>query len=146
MSQEQPRQELPSTATLAVGDQLPTREHVATNVSLFLYNAAVWNPHRIHYDEPYTTQVEGHAGVVIDGPLQGDWITQVVLNWLGAAGELKEFSYSNRQAAHLGDTLRSTGKITAIDPTTRTVELDVWISNEAGEAITPGTAVVVLNS
>jgi hydroxyacyl-ACP dehydratase HTD2-like protein with hotdog domain len=65
---------------LKPGDALPTRTHTPTNVSLFLYNAAVWNPHRIHYDEPYTTQVEGHPGIVIDGPLQGDWLAQCVLN------------------------------------------------------------------
>ena len=47
-----------------------------------MYNAAIWNPHRIHYDEPYTTGVEHHPAIVIDGPLQGDWLAQVVTNWL----------------------------------------------------------------
>jgi len=37
-------------ADLTVGDSLPDRKHTPTNVSLFLYNAAVWNAHRIHYD------------------------------------------------------------------------------------------------
>jgi len=41
---------------ISVGDALPERQHTATNVSLFLYNAVIWNPHRIHYDETYTTQ------------------------------------------------------------------------------------------
>jgi len=27
------------------------------------------NSHRIHYDHPYTTQVEGYAGLVVHGPL-----------------------------------------------------------------------------
>src|SRR6185295_19033358 len=63
---------------LKVGDTLPGRSHTPTNVSLFLYNAAVWNPHRIHYDEAYTTQVEHHPAIVIDGPLQGDWLAQCV--------------------------------------------------------------------
>ena len=70
---------------LNVGEALPERSYTATNVSLFLYNAAIWNPHRIHYDEPYTTAVEKHPGVVIDGPLQGDWLNQVVVNWMGIA-------------------------------------------------------------
>ena len=38
---------------LNVGTELPQRQHSATNVSLFMYNAAVWNAHRIHYDETY---------------------------------------------------------------------------------------------
>ena len=67
---------------LQVGDPLPERQHTPSSVSLFLYNAAVWNPHRIHYDETYTTAVEGHPGIVVDGPLQGDWLAQCVANWL----------------------------------------------------------------
>lgn len=131
-----------SIAELSVGTELPTRHYTATNVSLFLYNAAVWNPHRIHYDEPYATEVEGHAGVVIDGPLQGDWISQIALNWLGDSGHLKRFSYSNRQAAHLGDTLTSGGRVTAIDTANGEVELELFIANEAGDVITPGSATV----
>lgn len=133
-----------SISELSVGTELPSRHYTATNVSLFLYNAAVWNPHRIHYDESYATDVEGHAGVVIDGPLQGDWISQIALNWLGDAGHLKRFSYSNRMAAHLGDTVTSGGRVTAIDPVTGDVELELFITNEAGDVITPGSATVSL--
>ncbi|MFZ9079788.1 MAG: hypothetical protein ACO23H_14720, partial [Alphaproteobacteria bacterium] len=61
-----------------VGDILPEKHHTATEVSLFLYNAAIWNPHRIHYDAPYTSDVEKHPAIVIDGPLQGDWLAQCV--------------------------------------------------------------------
>ena len=58
--------------TLNVGQRIEGRTHKPTSVSLFMYNAAIWNPHRIHYDEPYTTGVEHHPAIVIDGPLQGD--------------------------------------------------------------------------
>lgn len=134
----------PAIEELAVGQALPERRHTATNVSLFLYNAAVWNAHRIHYDERYTTEVEGHPGIVIDGPLQGDWLSQVALNWLGDAGRVLRFSYSNRRAAYLGETLTSGGRIESIDRSSRTLELTLHISNEAGEVITPGSATVVL--
>ena len=70
-------------ADLVVGQSLPVRNHTPTNVSLFLYNAAVWNAHRIHYDEGYTKNEEGHLDIVVDGPLQGDWLAQCVDNWLG---------------------------------------------------------------
>ena len=127
---------------LSTGDALPSRDHVATNVSLFLYNAAIWNAHRIHYDETYTTDVEGHPGVVIDGPLQGDWLSQVVMNWLGDDGRMEQFEYSNRRASHLGDTLTSGGTIKEIDLAAGTVALELFIKNEQGEVITPGSAMV----
>ncbi len=127
---------------LQPGTELPARQHTATNVSLFMYNAAVWNHHRIHYDENYTTQVEKHPGIVIDGPLQGDWLSQVALNWLGDAGQLMTFDYSNRRAAYLGETLTSGGIVTAVDTARGEVELELFIKNDQGEVITPGHATV----
>ena len=131
---------------LEVGSQLPQREYTASNVSLFLYNAAVWNPHRIHYDERYTTEIEAHPGIVIDGPLQGDWLCQVALNWLGVDGILSTFNYTNQRAAYLGETLISGGRIVAINENTQEVDLELFIKNEAGNVITPGSACVTIAS
>ena len=36
---------------------------------LFRYSAVTFNGHRIHYDHPYTTRVEGYPGLVVHGPL-----------------------------------------------------------------------------
>ena len=103
-------------------------------------NAAIWNPHRIHYDERYTTAVENHPGIVIDGPLQGDWLTQAVINWLGDDGQLIEFEYSNRRVSILGETLTSGGTVTSINSTA--VTLDIFIRYESGDVGTPGSATV----
>jgi hydroxyacyl-ACP dehydratase HTD2-like protein with hotdog domain len=127
---------------LKVGDALPQRSHTPTHVSLFLYNASVWNPHRIHYDEQYTTQVERHPGIVVDGPLQGDWLAQCVTNWLGDDGTLVRFQYSNRKATYLGETLVSGGRITAIDVEGKLVTVDLFVKNAAGEVTSPGGATV----
>ena len=128
-----------------VGMSLPERRHEPSNVSLFLYNAAIWNAHRIHYDESYTTKVEKHPGVVVDGPLQGDWLTQVVLNWIGDGGNLIEFEYSNRRASYLGETLISGGKIEAVRPDEGEVEVSLFVKTEQGDVTAPGRAVVRLH-
>jgi hydroxyacyl-ACP dehydratase HTD2-like protein with hotdog domain len=132
-------------STVTLGDVIAERTFEPTNVSLFLYNAAIWNPHRIHYDESYTTQVEKHPGVVVDGPLQGDWLSQVAINWIGDDGQLLSLEYANRRAAYLGECLVSGGTVSAIDPSNNTVTLDLFIKNEQGEITTPGTAVVRLH-
>ncbi len=36
---------------------------------LFRYSAVTFNGHRIHYDHPYVTKVEGYPGLVVHGPL-----------------------------------------------------------------------------
>ncbi len=38
-------------------------------VLLFRYSAVTFNSHRIHYDQPYATGVEGYPGLVVHGPL-----------------------------------------------------------------------------
>lgn len=129
---------------ISIGDALPERAFTATNVSLFLYNAVIWNAHRIHYDAPYTTEVEKHPAIVIDGPLQGDWLSQCVLNWIGEDGELLDFNYSNRRAAHLGETLTVAGEVVAKDPGARTVEVTLSVKNSDGATLAPGGAVVRL--
>ena len=127
---------------LAIGTPLPGREHRPDEVDLFLYNAALWNAHRIHYDQTYAIMVEGYPGLVVPGPQLGDWLSQVVLEWAGDDGTLVEFSYSNRRAAHVGETLRVGGRVSGVDPDRSEVTLELEIRNERDEVITPGTAVV----
>ncbi len=38
-------------------------------VLLFRFSALTYNGHRIHYDRPYATEVEGYPGLVVHGPL-----------------------------------------------------------------------------
>ena len=48
---------------------MPWRRTIRTDaVSLFRFSAITFNPHRIHYDRPYATGVEGYPGLVVHGP------------------------------------------------------------------------------
>jgi 3-methylfumaryl-CoA hydratase len=130
--------------SLQVGDAVPEQDHTPDNVQLFLYNAALWNAHRIHFDLPYAQDVEGYSGLVIAGPLMGDWLGQCVDAWLAGNGDLINFEYSNRQAAFIGETLTAGGTVEAIDVDAGTATLNLFVKNQAGEVITPGKAVVRL--
>lgn len=50
----------------------------ATPVLLFRYSALTFNGHRIHYDHPYATGVEGYPGLVVHGPLQSTLLLNIV--------------------------------------------------------------------
>jgi hydroxyacyl-ACP dehydratase HTD2-like protein with hotdog domain len=128
--------------TINVGDLLPERKFKPDNVQLFLYDAALWNAHRIHFDYPYATGVEGYSGLVIAGPLMGDWLSQCVVDWAGDDGKLASIEYSNRKAAFVGEVLSTGGKVLSVDSGTCAAELEVFVKNEANEVIIPGTAVV----
>ncbi len=131
---------------IKAGDLLPEREFNTGNVQLFLYNAVLWNAHRIHFDLPYATEVEGYPGLVNAGPLMGDWLTQCVNDWLGDDGRLKSLEYTNRKASIIGEKLRSGGRVLSTDTESNSAELEVRIINEADEVITPGTAIVCFNN
>ena len=45
------------------------RSERPNEVTLFRYSALTFNSHRIHYDHPYVTGVEGYPGLVTHGPL-----------------------------------------------------------------------------
>ena len=133
-----------SAQSISPGDALPERPLVCDTVQLFFYNAALWNAHRIHFDAPYATDGEGYPGLVVAGPLMGDWLTQCVLEWMGEAGELVSFEFSNRRAAFVDDPLVSGGTVRSVDATTGLVSLDLHISDADGQVLTPGQAVVRL--
>ena len=136
----------PTINSVQVGDALPEREHTCDNVQLFFYNAALWNAHRIHYDLPYATEVEGYPGLVIAGPLIGDWLGQCVDDWIEETGTLLTLEYSNRQASYVGETLTAGGVIRSINAETGEVSIDMFVKNEAGDVVTPGSAVVRLSA
>jgi 3-methylfumaryl-CoA hydratase len=127
---------------IKAADTLPEQRHKPDNVQLFMYNAVLWNAHRIHFDHPYATEVEGYPGLVIAGPLMGDWLTQCVIDWLNGDGKLESIEYSNRKASYIGETLFAGGHVVSVEADTGLVTLDVYIKNEAGEVITPGVVVV----
>ncbi len=133
---------MPGFDAIKPGAVLPVREFECNNVQQFFYNAVLWNAHRIHFDYPYATEFEGYPGLVVAGPLMGDWLTQCVLEWMGEEGELVYFEYSNRKAAFTGEVLRSGGKVVSSDPETGEVKLELHVTNEANEVITPGKATV----
>jgi 3-methylfumaryl-CoA hydratase len=55
--------------TPAPGGEAWRREVRPDPLLLFRYSAVTFNGHRIHYDHPYATLVEGYPGLVVHGPL-----------------------------------------------------------------------------
>lgn len=54
-----------------------------TPTLLFRYSAITFNGHRIHYDHPYATTVEGYGGLVVHGPMQATWMQFLATKALG---------------------------------------------------------------
>ena len=50
---------------------------------LFRFSSLTFNGHRIHYDHPYATGVEGYEGLVVHGPMQAVWMMNLATHILG---------------------------------------------------------------
>ncbi len=81
---------------------------------------------------------------MIAGPMMGDWLAQAAIEWMGDEGTLVSVSYSNRNFAIIGEVLHLAGEVSAIDPETGDVTLDLAILNAEDVVLTPGSAIVRL--
>ena len=133
----------PLFETLAVGTRLPQLVKQPTTISLFMYGAANWVYHRVHYDQDYARSV-GLRNVVVHGTLQASYLVQMITDWLGQSGILKKLSFRHHQPAYPGDVLTCSGVIT--NKCTKNgnccVVIDLAVVNQDNEKTTTGTATV----
>jgi 3-methylfumaryl-CoA hydratase len=97
------------------------RSMTADTVQLFRFSALTYNSHRIHYDLPYATQVEGYPALVVHGPYVATLLMDHFLRH-GPAAAVKAFSFRARRPIFAGEpfTLGLTpdaegGELVAID-------------------------------
>ncbi|MGO9695484.1 MAG: acyl dehydratase [Mycobacterium sp.] len=126
-----------------VSDPLEPLKHTATALQLFRYSAVTWNPHRIHFDEPYARE-EGHAGLALHSHLRAALALRCVTEGLGAQWRVTKFAYRLRKPVYAPADLTYTSRVTATDDDTMILELTerdpsgeagfegtVWVSNTA---------------
>ena len=110
------------------------RELTPDPVLLFRYSALTFNGHRIHYDRPYATEVEGYPDLVVHGPLTATLLLDLCARQLGE-NRLASFSFRGRSPAFVGRTLHLVGRMDG-----QAVELAAL--GEDGRVVMSGRAVV----
>ncbi len=125
------------------GTEIPIQQRDPDAVDLFTFSASAWLLHRIHYDLPFTTEHDGHPGLLVHGPLQGTYMIQAVQWWLGPSAELMKIAYRHSSPAYLGDSLTCGGTVTDVDNDAGTFSVDLWVKktnnaegNEGEEIVT----------
>lgn len=78
-------------------------------VQLFRYSALMFNAHRIHYDHPYATDIEGYPGVVVHGPLLATWLMDFAERRMGVPA-LRTFSFRIHAPVFAGETITLFGR------------------------------------
>ena len=128
-----------------VGLSIPPLVKKPTTLSVFMYCAAMWLTHRIHWDQAYARS-EGHRDVLVVGPLQAAYLMQMITDWLGEDGTLRKLFYRHHLEAIPGDVLTCTGNIKdkREEDGKGCLELDLLIENQNKEKVTSGTATVYI--
>ncbi|MDT0213057.1 hypothetical protein Q9R29_04090 [Rothia sp. ARF10] len=81
-------------------------EVTADPTLLFRFSALTYNPHRIHYDRDYATRVEGHADLLVHGPLTALLALEAVRAVGASTGAPVTYDFRLRGPAYLGRPVR----------------------------------------
>ena len=93
-----------------VSDTLEPLKHTATALQLFRYSAVTWNPHRIHFDEPYARE-EGHRGLALHSHLRAALALRCVTEGLGPQWRVTKFAYRLRKPVYAPTDLAYTARV-----------------------------------
>ncbi len=92
---------------------------------LFRYSALTFNGHRIHYDTPYATGVEGYPALVVHGPLTAT-LLQGFASRLQPGQRLASFTFRGLAPLFVDRTLH-------LEAAESDRGLSLWVRNERGE-------------
>jgi 3-methylfumaryl-CoA hydratase len=112
----------------AAASTAPWSAHPHTHPGLlFRFSALTGNAHRIHYDEAYTTGVEGFPALVVHGPLLAVYMAELLRAHAPAA--VARFEFRLQKPVFVGDDIRVEGT-----PSDSGVELAVVSGSESRHA------------
>lgn len=128
-----------------VGDEIPSLAKNITVVQMAMYAAATWDFARGHYDREFALK-QGFRDVYLDGQMLGAFLAQLMADWIGERGALRRLGLSYRGMVFPGDTLTCQGKVTGkyIKVGQGCLDVEMWINNQKGERVAPGTATAIL--
>jgi 3-methylfumaryl-CoA hydratase len=110
----------------ATRDPMWRRALVPDEVLLFCFSALTYNPHRIHYDWRYATEVEGYPGLLVQGPLTSVLLLDLVRRALPDE-RLVRFDYRAVRPVICGRRMTIAGVRVAGEPA-----VEVWAEDDNG--------------
>ncbi|MGX7678427.1 MaoC family dehydratase [Jatrophihabitans sp. DSM 45814] len=117
-----------------------------TRTQVVMYAGASGDYNPLHSDEPYAKAM-GFPGIFAHGMLTMGLTGRFLTDWLGTA-TLKTFGVRFSGQVWPGDTLTTSGKVTALDstPDGTLASIDLLTANQSGTPVLEGTATALLDS
>jgi hydroxyacyl-ACP dehydratase HTD2-like protein with hotdog domain len=109
-------------------------------IDVFLFSAALWTAHRIHYDLRFA-QEHGHSGVVLLGPQQVARMVQLIRSRISDHVALKSLHVSHLRPLYAREPQSLTAEVTDLDRYARRFRCRSVIHNRHAELATRGDLV-----
>jgi len=130
--------------TITVGTEVPPFSREGTLLHWARYAAV--NPAHIvpHHLDDAAAQQEGFETAFIMAPLEHGYLHAMLEDWMGPTGRVRSLDIRLRRPLLRGRTITASGTVTAVreEDGELVVELAVQETDDLGEVLAPGTAVV----
>ena len=129
------------------GSEIPALVKNPTTRQLVQYAGASGDFYEIHYDRDFAEST-GLPGVIIHGALKNAFLGQLVTDWAGPSGMVKQLTCQYRGMDVPGEPITARGTVSRVyqENGENLVECQIWLENARGENTTPGSATVALPS
>ncbi len=101
----------------------------------------------MHMDDD-DARANGQQAAFGEGPLRYSYLHSALREWIGDEGDIVFINAQYRGINYKGDTLTCSGRVTGKreENGRHLVDLEIGITNQRGETVTPGNATVALPS
>ncbi len=141
---------------VAIGSEVTPLPKIATTQILVKWAGASGDFNPLHYEDTLAASW-GWGKPVVHGQLKRAWLIQMMTDWIGEQGSLREFScrmkapdyprlMKDLREPQEGETWWCKGKVIDkyIKDDEHYVKCDIWVENGKGERTTVGNATAVL--
>lgn len=124
----------PPFEDLEVGQEVFRIRRVVTREDVKAYADASGDQNPLHQDDEIA-RLAGFPGVVAHGMYTMGTLASAIVSWAGGVEALIRMKVQFRAPVFMGDTIVCGGSVRTLDPSTRSVLLDVWVSVDRDGAI-----------
>lgn len=135
----------PAYEDIVEQQDIPTLVRSPTTTDLVKYAAVAEDFARQHWDQPYMTGL-GFPNVIVHGWLTLTYMCQAVTDWLPPdVAKIAGYEARHRRPAFPGE-MTVGGRVTrkTVEDDRRTLHLDIWARDAAGETLTSGSMKLIM--
>ena len=117
-----------------IGQSLPSLSRVVTREDVRAYADAGGDHNPLHEDDDLA-RAAGFPGIIAHGMFTMGHLAACVSAWLGDPSGIVRLSAQFRAPVFMGEEIVATGRVSGLDPATRTATTELWVTLERGGVV-----------